>query len=249
MRKKIVTGNWKMNTDLSQAVELIEQIVSKSTNSSAQIIICPPYPFLDKAVNTCKNSTIKVGAQNCSQNNNGAFTGEVSVEMLKSLNVEYIIVGHSERRSYFNEDNKQIAAKVEKCLENGITPIFCCGEQLSDRNTNNHFDVIKKQTEESLFQLSESDFSKIVIAYEPVWAIGTGNTATPQQAQEMHHYIRELIAKKYGKKSADSTPILYGGSCNAKNAKELFALSDVDGGLSGGASLKAEEFITISNSF
>lgn len=249
MRKKIVAGNWKMNTDLNQAIDLTRQIRLSDFNKNAQLILIPPFPFLFSVVETTNNSVIQVGAQNCSKESSGAFTGEVSAQMLASLNVKYVLVGHSERRTYFKESNADLADKVNQCLSNNLTPIFCCGELLVERKNENHFEVVKKQLSESLFHLSSEQIKNIVIAYEPVWAIGTGETATPFQAQEMHLYIRNFLAKKYDQTVANSIPILYGGSCNPANAKELFALPDVDGGLIGGASLKATDFVAISNSF
>lgn len=249
MRKKIVAGNWKMNTDLNQAIDLTRQIRLSDFNKNAQLILIPPFPFLFSVVETTNNSVIQVGAQNCSKESSGAFTGEVSAQMLASLNVKYVLVGHSERRTYFKESNADLADKVNQCLSNNLTPIFCCGELLVERKNENHFEVVKKQLSESLFHLSSEQIKNIVIAYEPVWAIGTGETATPFQAQEMHLYIRNFLAKKYDQTVANSIPILYGGSCNTANAKELFALPDVDGGLIGGASLKATDFVAISNSF
>jgi len=249
MRKKIVAGNWKMNTDLNQAIDLTRQIRLSDFNKNAQLILIPPFPFLFSVVETTNNSVIQVGAQNCSKESSGAFTGEVSAQMLASLNVKYVLVGHSERRTYFKESNADIADKVNQCLSNNLIPIFCCGELLEERKNENHFEVVKQQLSESLFHLPSEQIKSIVIAYEPVWAIGTGETATPFQAQEMHLYIRNFLAKKYDQTVANSIPILYGGSCNTANAKELFALPDVDGGLIGGASLKATDFVAISNSF
>ncbi|MCB0381516.1 MAG: triose-phosphate isomerase [Flavobacteriales bacterium] len=249
MRKKIVAGNWKMNTDLNQAIDLTRQIRLSDFNKNAQLILVPPFPFLFSVVETTNNSVIQVGAQNCSKESSGAFTGEVSAQMLASLNVKYVLVGHSERRTYFKESNADLADKVSQCLSNNLIPIFCCGELLEERKNEIHFEVVKQQLSESLFHLSSEQIKHIVIAYEPVWAIGTGETATPFQAQEMHLYIRNFLAKKYDQTVANSIPILYGGSCNTANAKELFALPDVDGGLIGGASLKATDFVAISNSF
>ena len=249
MRKKIVAGNWKMNTDLNQAIDLTRQIRLSDFNKNAQLILVPPFPFLFSVVETTNNSVIQVGAQNCSKESSGAFTGEVSAQMLASLNVKYVLVGHSERRTYFKESNADLADKVSQCLSNNLIPIFCCGELLEERKNEIHFEVVKQQLSESLFHLSSEQIKNIVIAYEPVWAIGTGETATPFQAQEMHLYIRNFLAKKYDQTVANSIPILYGGSCNTANAKELFALPDVDGGLIGGASLKATDFVAISNSF
>lgn len=249
MRKKIVAGNWKMNTDLNQAIDLVQQIRLSHYNKNALIIIIPPFPFLYSIVEATNNSVIQVGAQNCSASKNGAYTGEVSAEMLASVGVKYVVVGHSERRTYFKETNPELAEKIKECLSNKLIPIYCCGELLEDRKNENHFEVVKMQLSEGLFHLSSHQMQTVVIAYEPVWAIGTGVTASPEQAQEMHQYIRQFIAKKFGDNIANSTPILYGGSCNAANAKELFALPDVDGGLIGGASLKAVDFVSISNSF
>jgi triosephosphate isomerase len=191
------------------------------------------------------NSRIAVGAQNCSEHESGAYTGETSAVMLKAMNIPYVIVGHSERRQYFGEDGELLAKKVDVALKNGLTPIFCCGEPLEVREKNGHEALVKKQVEESLFHLDASQLQKVVIAYEPVWAIGTGKTATSQQAQEMHSVIRKHLAGKYGASEADTISILYGGSVNAANAKELFACADVDGGLVGGASLKSREFTEI----
>ena len=249
MRKKIVAGNWKMNTDLDQAIGLTQQIRLSNYNKNATLIIIPPFPFLYSIVETTNNSVIQVGAQNCSKHKNGAYTGEVSAEMLHSVGVKYVLVGHSERRTYFKETNQELVGKINECLSNQLIPIYCCGEQLEDRNSENHFEVVKSQLSEALFHLSAEQMKGVVIAYEPVWAIGTGVTASPEQAQEIHQYIRQFIAKKFGDTIANSISILYGGSCNAANAKELFVLPDVDGGLIGGASLKAVDFVAISNSF
>lgn len=249
MRKKIVAGNWKMNTDLDQAIDLTRQIRLSDFNKNTQLILIPPFPFLYSVVETTNNSVIQVGAQNCSKESSGAFTGEVSAQMLASLNVKYVLVGHSERRTYFKESHSELADKINQCFSNNLIPIFCCGELLEERKNENHFEVVKQQLSESLFHLSTDQIRNIIVAYEPVWAIGTGETATPFQAQEMHLYIRNFLAKKYGETVAKSISILYGGSCNPANAKELFALPDVDGGLIGGASLKASDFVAISNSF
>ncbi|MGE0560711.1 MAG: triose-phosphate isomerase [Flavobacteriales bacterium] len=249
MRKKIVAGNWKMNTDLNQAIDLTRQIRLSNFNKNVQLILIPPFPFLYSVVETTNNSVIQVGAQNCSKENNGAFTGEVSAQMIASMNVKYVLVGHSERRIYFKETNKELAQKINQCLSNQLTPIFCCGELLEERNNNNHFEVVKNQLSDGLFHLSTEQIKSTIIAYEPVWAIGTGVTATPFQAQEMHQYIRKIVSEKYSAEIANSIAVLYGGSCNPANAKELFALPDVDGGLIGGASLNATDFIAISNSF
>ena len=248
MRKKIVAGNWKMNKTFDDAYELVEKIaeaMDKLAKPEHEVIVCPPFPFLEMCGDLSEESFFAVGAQDVSEHESGAYTGEVSAAMLGSMGLDYCIVGHSERRAYHNESNEAIANKVRQLLTNDIRPIFCCGEKLPEREAGTQFDVVERQISESLFDLTAEQFANIVIAYEPVWAIGTGKTATPEQAQEMHHHIRSLIERKYGHDTADNTTILYGGSCNAKNAKELFANPDVDGGLIGGASLKADDFITI----
>lgn len=249
MRRKIVAGNWKMNTDLNQAIDLIQQIRLSDYNKKAQLIVFPPFPFLFSVVEATNNSVIQVGAQNCSKENNGAFTGEVSAQMLASVGVKHVLVGHSERRTYFKETHKELAEKVNQCLGNKLIPVFCCGELIEDRNNKTHFEVVKTQLSKGLFHLTSDQIKNTIIAYEPVWAIGTGVTATPFQTQEMHQYIRKIVAEKYGVEIANDISILYGGSCNIVNAHELFALPDVDGGLIGAASLKAPDFVAISNSF
>jgi len=252
MRKKIVAGNWKMNQNFAQADELLFNIGDNMENNvpeDVELIICPPFVFLEMATDFAQNYEYKIGAQNISQHEAGAFTGEISAEMLASMDLEYCIIGHSERRKYFGETSEMLAKKVDLLLENDIEPIFCIGEQLEEREAGNHFDVIKNQIENGVFHLSIEEFANIILAYEPVWAIGTGVTASPAQAQEVHAYIRTLIVEKYGQEVADNTSILYGGSCNAKNAKELFSQQDVDGGLIGGAALKSEDFLTIAKSF
>jgi triosephosphate isomerase len=246
MRDKIVAGNWKMNKNLEEALHLVGELDSLKFDSAVKMIVFPPFPFINAIVG---NSKTIVGAQNCATQENGAYTGEVSAAMLKSVGAQYVIVGHSERRSYFNEKNKELAEKINQCLTNNLTPIYCCGELLEEREFNNHFAIIQSQIAEGLFHLSEEQLLKCIIAYEPVWAIGTGVTASPEQAQEIHAFIRSIVAEKYSLETANNISILYGGSCNPKNAKELFALPDVDGGLIGGASLKAEDFIAIANSF
>jgi triosephosphate isomerase len=248
MRKKIVAGNWKMNKTLEEAKILTAELmgmVADEVKSNTEVIICTPFPYLISVKNQLGNSNIKVGAQNCSEHDSGAYTGEVSAAMIKSIDVPYVIVGHSERRQYFGETNKMLALKVDKALANSLTPIFCCGEPLEIREKGEHETLVKQQVEESLFHLSTDALQKVVIAYEPVWAIGTGKTATSQQAQDMHLVIRKHLASKYGQSVADSISILYGGSVKADNAKELFACADVDGGLVGGASLKSREFVEI----
>ncbi len=253
MRKKIVAGNWKMNKTLEEASTLASEVkgmVEDEVKSDTIVVLCTPSLFLIPVKKILGDSDrIFVGAQNCSEYESGAYTGEVSAAMIKSANVPYVILGHSERRQYFGEEGAQLAKKVDAALKHGLTPIFCCGEPLDVRESNGHETLVKKQVEESLFHLSDALIQNVVIAYEPVWAIGTGKTATAQQAQDMHAVIRKHLASKFGQKTADSISILYGGSVNAANAKELFACTDVDGGLVGGASLKSREFTEIAKSF
>ncbi|HZY79672.1 MAG TPA: triose-phosphate isomerase [Cyclobacteriaceae bacterium] len=248
MRKKIVAGNWKMNLKLADALALatgLETLVKSEVKNNAVVVVCPPFPYLSKIKEALNGSSIGVGAQNCSEHESGAYTGETSVSMLQSMGIPYVIIGHSERRQYFGETGALLAKKVDRALAAGLTPIFCNGEPLEIREKGTHEALVKQQTEESLFHLSAADIQKVVIAYEPVWAIGTGKTATSQQAQDMHAVIRGHIASKYGKDVAESISILYGGSVKPDNAKELFACKDVDGGLVGGASLKARDFADI----
>lgn len=249
MRQKIVAGNWKMNKTFEEASALTAEImgmVADEVKGDVKVIFCTPFPYLGAVKNQLgSNNRISVGAQNCSEHESGAYTGETSAAMLKSMNIPYVILGHSERRQYFGEGGALLAKKVDIALKHGLTPIFCCGEPLEVREKNQHEQLVKKQVEESLFHLDGPTLQKIVIAYEPVWAIGTGKTATSQQAQDMHAVIRKHIAAKYGDAVASSISILYGGSVNAANARELFACPDVDGGLVGGASLKSREFTEI----
>ncbi len=250
MRKKIVAGNWKMNKTFQEADDLLFEIadeLKEKGRGEVEAIICPPALFLEMACDIAADNDFLVGAQNLSQWESGAYTGEISAAMLSSMNVTHCILGHSERRTYFGENDGIIAAKIDQAIKNGITPIYCCGEVLAERQEARHFDVVKKQVSEALFHLSSDIIQEIIVAYEPVWAIGTGVTASPAQAQEMHAFIRQLLADKYGKEVADEITILYGGSCNAQNAAELFANPDVDGGLIGGASLKAADFVKIVN--
>lgn len=253
MRKKIVAGNWKMNIDYNAGILLFSEILNKVQNEvigKQEVVVCPPFIHLSSLSQLCKsNLRISIGAQNCHQNESGAFTGEVSAGMLQSVGARYVIIGHSERRLYFSESNSQLAQKLDAALRNGLTPIFCIGETLDQRNEDKHFDVIKSQLQEASFHLPKEEFSRLVLAYEPVWAIGTGLTATPEQAQEIHAYIRSLVADKYNDNLADDLTILYGGSCNPKNAAELFAQQDIDGGLIGGASLKSRDFVDIIKAF
>lgn len=252
MRKKIVAGNWKMNNNHQESMKLVSEIVnmvSDEVSADTQIIVFPPFVHMYSVGKLVETSVVKLGAQNCSDKESGAYTGEVSASMLASVGAKYVLVGHSERREYFSETNKMLADKINIAIKNGLTPVFCCGESLDMRKNGDFKAFIKNQITESLFHLSKEDFSKIIIAYEPIWAIGTGLTATSEQAQEIHAAIREHIASKFGKEIADSTSILYGGSCKPDNARELFACKDVDGGLIGGASLKSRDFVDIIKSF
>lgn len=249
MRKKIVAGNWKMNKTLAEAIALVDELINGDFDSSVQMIIIPPSLYAAELVNITDGTNLEVGLQNSSEHESGAFTGEVSAKMIASIGATHAIVGHSERRQYFNEQNIILAEKVNQLLSNKITPIYCCGELLEDRKAENHFNVVEKQVSEGLFHLTTEEFANCVIAYEPVWAIGTGVTASSEQAQEMHAFIRGLVMQKYGEDVAQNTHILYGGSCNPENAQELFTNPDVDGGLIGGASLVADKFIAIANSF
>jgi triosephosphate isomerase (TIM) len=248
MRKKIVAGNWKMNMNLSEGLMLagsINKYFQEHPSKKAEAILCVPFIHLAGAAEILKSSSVRLGAQNCSSEPSGAFTGEISCDMIKSTGAQYVIIGHSERRTYYNEGDKLLFKKVMLALKSGLTVIFCCGEVLSEREQKIHFNIVENQLETGLFDLAQEDFGKVVIAYEPVWAIGTGLTASADQAQEMHNYIRNLIQGKYGKVVADQTTILYGGSCKPSNAAEIFAMPDVDGGLIGGASLKKEDFCAI----
>lgn len=249
MRKKIVAGNWKMNKTFAEGVELAREINNyvryNGGNKGVTIILAPPFILLAKVADNVTESFISVSAQNCAAEKSGAYTGEISADMVASTGAKYVIIGHSERRSYYGETSPVLVKKVAQALDSRLDIIFCVGEILKERETGKHFDVVKTQLTEGLFNLSPEQFSHIVIAYEPVWAIGTGKTATPEQAQEMHAFIRSVVAEKYGEKIADDTSILYGGSCNPKNADEIFSKPDVDGGLIGGASLKAADFFEI----
>ncbi len=252
MRKKIVAGNWKMNKDFQEAEDLMFEIVDELTEKGSgetEVVICPPSVYLEMSSDIAAENGFMIGAQNLSQWESGAYTGEISASMLHSMGISHCILGHSERRTYFGETDKVIAAKVDLALKYGITPIYCCGEVLAERQAEKHFEVVKTQVSEALFHLGNEAIKEVVIAYEPVWAIGTGVTASSDQAQEMHGFIRSLLTEKYGSEVSEEISILYGGSCNAKNAAELFANPDVDGGLIGGASLKAADFVTIVNSF
>jgi len=251
MRKKIVAGNWKMNMDYAEGVSLFSEIVNmvRDEQKGDQIaVICAPYIHLNSLAKL-GGDTVQIGAQNCHQNESGAYTGEISAKMIKSVGAEYVIVGHSERRQYYAESDELLLEKTNIVLKNNLVPIFCIGETLDERNNGSYFDVIKSQLTNGLFSLSAADFSKVVVAYEPVWAIGTGLTASSEQAQEVHAFIRQQITAQYGEEVAENTSILYGGSCNPKNAAELFAQPDIDGGLIGGASLKSRDFTDIIKTF
>ncbi|MBR1565001.1 MAG: triose-phosphate isomerase [Paludibacteraceae bacterium] len=245
MRTKMVAGNWKMNKTLQEGVALATELKQTVVNPKCAVVIGTPFIHLATVAELLKDSPIKVAAENCADKVSGAYTGEVSAAMVASTGAEYCILGHSERRAYYHETPEILREKVLLALENNLKPIFCIGEVKEEREAGCQNEVVKAQLEGSVFNLTAEQWANITLAYEPVWAIGTGLTATPDQAQEMHAYIRSLIAEKYGKQVADDTTILYGGSCNAKNAAELFANPDVDGGLIGGASLKAPDFITI----
>jgi triosephosphate isomerase len=249
MRRKIVAGNWKMNKTLQEGIELARTINRQVEDNGVVIILCTPFIHLSEVRNAITKDSLFVGAQNCAAEASGAYTGEVSAGMIKSTGAEYVIIGHSERRSYYHEDDALLNKKVKLALSNDLIPIFCCGEVLQERQSGIHMKVVKTQIEQGLFDLKAEDFGRVVIAYEPVWAIGTGVTATAAQAQEMHKIIRDLIAEKYGNEVAGNTSILYGGSCKPSNAGELFGNPDVDGGLIGGASLSTADFMGIVNAF
>ncbi|MFZ2899189.1 MAG: triose-phosphate isomerase [Saprospiraceae bacterium] len=245
-RTRIVAGNWKMNTNYDQGRDLAKAVVDKMPSSDVVVVLAAPYTHLKIVHNTIAGiKNLYLGAQNCHQSEAGAYTGEISAGMLKAVGVQYVILGHSERREYFQESDELIAKKIDQVLAHGMIPIFCCGEKWEVREKNGHLDLVASQVSNALFHLSPENFEKVVVAYEPVWAIGTGHTATPEQAQEMHAHIRKTLASHFGDALADKTSILYGGSVKASNARELFANPDVDGGLVGGASLSAEEFVGI----
>jgi triosephosphate isomerase (TIM) len=252
MRKKIVAGNWKCNTNLQEGIELakaVDAVVASDGADDVVVVLGTPFTHLTKVVESVNTDRIGVSAQNCAAEAKGAFTGEISAEMVKSTGAEYVILGHSERREYYGETSETLNKKLALALGNGLTPIYCCGEPLEIREADAQNKYVKTQLEETIFNLSPEDFKKIIIAYEPIWAIGTGKTASSDQAQEIHAFIRSIIAEKFGEDIAEGVSILYGGSCKPSNAKELFANKDVDGGLIGGASLKAEDFLGIINGF
>jgi len=249
MRKKIVAGNWKMNLDYNEGLSLFSEIsnmIKDELTGKQEAVVCSPFIHLHSLVQMAKGyPKISIGAQNAHQAESGAYTGEISAKMIKSVGATYVILGHSERRQYFGESSELLAKKIDTALANGLKPIFCIGETLEEREAEVHFNVIKDQLADAAFHLDEDQFAQLVIAYEPVWAIGTGLTATSSQAQEVHAFIRSEIAARYGEEVAEDTTILYGGSCNAKNAPDLFSKPDIDGGLIGGASLKSRDFVDI----
>jgi len=252
MRKKVVAGNWKCNTNVSEGTELaiaVDKLVAKEAPEDVVVILGVPFTHLTKVVESVDINRIGVSAQNCGAEAKGAVTGEVSAEMVKSTGADYVILGHSERREYYGDTSEVLNKKLALALANGLTPIFCGSEPLQVREPAQQNEYVKKQLTETIFKLSEEDFKKLIIAYEPIWAIGTGKTATSGQAQEMHAFIRKTVAAQFGQEIAEETSILYGGSCKPGNAKELFENKDVDGGLIGGASLKAEDFLGIIKGF
>ena len=251
MRKNIVAGNWKMNTTVPEGVALAKDVneALAAATPKCDVVICVPFTHLCPVAAVIDQTRLGLGAENCADHKSGAYTGEVSAPMVASTTAKYVILGHSERRQYYGETAETLREKVALALENGLTPIFCIGEVLSEREDGTFNEVVRRQVEEGLFNLSAEDFGKIVLAYEPVWAIGTGKTATPEQAEDMHAWIRSVIAGKYGAEVAENTSILYGGSCKPSNAAELFAKPDIDGGLIGGAALKCADFMGIVNAF
>lgn len=244
MRKKIVAGNWKMNLNLQEGVALAKELNEslKVSRPNCDVIICTPFIHLATVAEKIDQDVLALGAENCADKEKGAYTGEVSAEMVRSTGAQYVIIGHSERRGYYGETPEILKEKVLLALKNGLKVIFCIGESLGEREAGRQNEVVKAELEGSVFNLPEEDFRKLIIAYEPIWAIGTGKTATAEQAEEIHAYVRSIIEEKYGKAVAEDTSILYGGSCKASNAPELFAKPDIDGGLIGGASLKAADF-------
>lgn len=249
MRRNIVAGNWKMHKTNSETVALLQDIISKNGTPNCEVIVAPTFVNLKTAVDTVNGKNITVAAQNIHQAEGGAFTGEIAANMLTDIGVNTVILGHSERRAYFHETDALLASKVDTALKHEMRVIFCFGEELKDRQIDNHFNIVEYQLRDGLFHLEKKDWKNIVLAYEPVWAIGTGETASPEQAQEMHKFIRDLIAKVYGHEIADDVTILYGGSVKPDKAKEIFSKPDVDGGLIGGAALKADDFLAIINAF
>lgn len=251
MRKKIVAGNWKMNTTVPEGVELAKAVVEKSAQlpENVGLIVAPPFTHLASVASVLKGSKVQLSAQNCADHEKGAYTGEVSVSMLASVGCQWTILGHSERRQYYGETDEKLVEKVKLALAGGLGVILCVGENLDQREAGKHFDIVTDQIKNVLYNFTADDMKKIIVAYEPVWAIGTGKTATAEQAEEIHACIRKVLADKFGAQVADDTTILYGGSCKPSNAKELFAQKDIDGGLIGGAALKADDFIQIALSY
>lgn len=249
MRKPIIAGNWKMHNTMAEAKTLVKDLAALVADAQAEVVVCAPFTALAAAKEAAQGTNVKVGAQNIHWEAKGAFTGEISAAMLKEIGVEYVVVGHSERRQYFAETDETVNKRTKAALAAGIIPIVCCGETLEEREANITEKIVGDQVKADLADLTAAEVASLVIAYEPVWAIGTGKTATAEQAQEIHAYIRSTIVEKYGKEVADNTSILYGGSCKASNAKELFANPDVDGGLIGGASLKVADFKGIIDAF
>jgi len=249
MRDKIVAGNWKMNNDFKETNEILQQLKSYAEPPNVEIMVAPSFTQLHQSVQLLKSTNISVVSQNISVAQSGAYTGEVSPKMLKGIGVNIAIIGHSERRNIFQEDDDFLIKKIKNAIESDIKVIFCFGENLEDRRLKNHFKIVREQLKKTLFNLSNKDMMNIILAYEPVWAIGTGETATAAQAQEMHFYIRNLLSSHFNSKIADNVSILYGGSVKPNNAKEIFGEPDVDGGLIGGASLNAKDFMNIANSF
>ena len=251
MRSKIVAGNWKMNKELAEGRSLSQAIKQQQHDvpEDVNVILAPPFIHLADISREIMDTRLKLAAQNSATEEKGAFTGEISAPMIRSTGAQYVILGHSERRSYYHETDDILYKKLQLALKNDLFPIFCCGESLEQRENDQYFSVVQAQLENTVFKLSAEDFSRVIIAYEPVWAIGTGKTATPEQAQEMHRFIRQKIREQYTEEGANNTSILYGGSCKPSNAAELFSQPDIDGGLIGGASLKANDFIAICKSF
>ena len=251
MRKKIVTGNWKMNLNYKDALSLVTDVLDNLPKSTeVEIVFAPSFIYLSEIYNMCRDlDNIKIAAQDCSIEVTGAFTGDVSASMISSVNADYVLIGHSERRKYHKESNIFIKKKVNRVLENNLGVIFCCGESIIQRENKEHFDLIESQLNDSLFHLSADVFKNIIIAYEPIWAIGTGLNATAEQAQEIHKFIRRIIKNRYDGSLSEEVSVLYGGSCSPNNAKELFSKNDIDGGLIGGASLQSNDFLSIINSF
>ncbi|NLA15399.1 MAG: triose-phosphate isomerase [Bacteroidales bacterium] len=251
MRKKIVAGNWKMNTTVAEGIQLTKEILLETNRipKGVDLVIAPPFTHLFPVSRLLENQkAVSLAAQNCAEEPGGAFTGEVSATMLASVPCEYVIVGHSERRTYYQENDRVLLSKINQVLANGMSLIFCVGERLEDREKDMHFQVVASQLREVICPLDPADYQRVIIAYEPVWAIGTGKTASADQAQEMHEFIRSFLAQTFAE-AAQVTPILYGGSCKPSNAKELFSCPDIDGGLIGGASLTADDFLAIASSF